>query len=164
MQRPWVFQQVGSQGVMAKMKRMSGDDRLATILEAGAKLVGKLGAKNVTRKDVAKEAKVSPALVAYYMGSSAEAQKAYAKHARKLGIAQPPKEEIERIGAKMRAHGPRKSKVVRKRSDKEKAAIKRKVSRSAKSGEFVSKATAKANPATTVTETVKPARKRPAPG
>lgn len=112
---------------MSKSDRMEGTDRLETILDAGAKLAGKYGAVNVTRKMVAKDAKVSPALVTHYVGSTAEAQVAYAKRAKKLGIAQPDKATIAELGAKLRAHGPRKVPVQRKRSDKEKAAIKRNV-------------------------------------
>lgn len=102
-------------------------DTKAKILDAGAKLVGKYGAVNVTRKMVAESAKVSAAIIAYHIGNSAEAQKAFKKHAKKLGIAEPSKDVIEAQGVKLRAHGPRKNKVVRKRSIKEVKAIKNKV-------------------------------------
>lgn len=112
-----------------KSKRMDGEDRLKIILDAGAKLAAKHGAVNVTRKMVAEAAKVSPALVAHYTGSAAEGQKLYAKHAKKLGLEQPPKDKIEAIGVKMRAHGPRSKPVQRKRSAKEVQAIKRNVAK-----------------------------------
>jgi hypothetical protein len=107
-------------------KVMDADERKAAILDAGAKLAAKVGAKNVTRRAVAKAAKVSEALVAHYIGGKDDAQKAYAKHAKKLGLTLPEKAKEEAIGKKMRAHGPRKPAPPRKRSAREVEAIKRK--------------------------------------
>ena len=137
-------------------KRMDGDERYNTILAAGAKLAGKYGAVNVTRNMVAKEAKISAPLVSYYMGSSADAQKLYAKQAKKLGIAQPDKAKIEEIGRKMRAHGPRKSKVVRKRSIKEVSAIKRKTKMRNGAPENTVRTTSPAQAVATLAEPVTP--------
>lgn len=106
-------------------------DRKTEFLDIGAKLAGKYGAVNVTRRMVAQAAKVSDGLVAHYLGSIADAQKLFAKHAKKLGIEQPAKDKIESIGTKMRAHGPRKEKVVRSkkatRAPKETKPVKPKV-------------------------------------
>lgn len=133
-------------------KRMEGEARLQTILDAGARLAGKFGAKNVTRKMVAEAAKASPALVAYYAGTTAEAQKAYAKRAKKMGIEQPAKEKIEAIGLKMRAHGPRQAPVKRARAAKEVKAIKRNVAkRDAKVAKVVKAAKVVKTPAKKVT-------------
>ena len=87
------------------------------LLLIGARLAGKYGAKNVTRRMVAEEAKCAGPLVTHYMGSTEDAQRKYAKHAKQLGIAQPAKAEIERIGAELRAHGPRSHKIVRRTKD-----------------------------------------------
>jgi hypothetical protein len=79
---------------------------------------------------VAKACKVSEGLVTAYMGTTADAQKLYTRQAKKLGLKLPTKEQVEAIGAKLRAHGPRKAPVKRtsrKRSVKEVQAIKRKV-------------------------------------
>lgn len=109
-----------------KVKALDGAERKSQLLDVGAKLAAKHGAANVTRRMVAKDAKCSEALVAHYMGDSAKAQKAYAARAKKLGLTVPTKEQAEVIGAKLRAHGPRKNKVVRRRSVKEVKAIKEK--------------------------------------
>ena len=61
-----------------------------------------------------------------YLGSTPEAQKAYKRRAVKLGLKLPTAAESEALGVKLRAHGPRKNKVVRKRSVKEVKAIQRK--------------------------------------
>lgn len=111
---------------MAKKKVLTGAERKAQLLDAGAKLASKHGAQNVTRRMVATAAKCAEALVTVYMGDTASAQKAYAKQAKKLGLTLPTKEQAEALGVKLRAHGPRKTKVVRKRSVKEVKAIKEK--------------------------------------
>lgn len=140
-------------------KVLTGAERKAQMLEAGARLAAKYGAANVTRRMVAKACKCAESLVNVYMGSAAVAQKAYARKAKAMGLALPDKAKVESIGAKLRAHGPRDPRDTRKRTPQEKVAIMRKrramkVSRSARSGEFVSKDVAKAHPDTTVTETV----------
>lgn len=109
-----------------KKKQMSGEDRKASILEAGARLAAKHGAINVTRRMVAAAAKVSEALVSAHMGDTASAQAAYKRQMKKLGLEEPSKDKIEAIGVKLRAHGPRDKRDTRKRSAKEVEAIKRK--------------------------------------
>jgi hypothetical protein len=112
---------------MSKAKVMTGAERKASILEAGAKLASKHGAVNVTRRMVAKAAKVSEALVSSYMGGTEQAQRAYARKAKALKLPLPDKATAERLGAKLRAHGPRDKRDTRKRSAKEVKAIKDKV-------------------------------------
>ena len=111
---------------MAKRKQLNGADRKASLLDAGAKLAAKHGASNVTRRMVAEAVKCSEALVSVYMGDTPTAQKAYARHAKKIGLSLPDKAKTEAIGKKLRAHGPRDKRDTRKRSVKEVKAIKRK--------------------------------------
>jgi hypothetical protein len=103
------------------------------LLEAGARLAAKHGTKNVTRRMVAKAAKLPESVVSYYMGASDDAQKRYAKRAKVLGLTLPDKATEAALGVKLRAHGPRatsKRKAfesaapVRKRSIAEVKAIK----------------------------------------
>lgn len=86
------------------MAAKSAIDRKAQLLDVGAKLAGKYGAANITRRMVAEHGKVSEALITNYFGSRADAQKTFAKHAKKLGIEQPTKEKIASIGTKLRSH------------------------------------------------------------
>jgi hypothetical protein len=72
------------------------------LLEAGAKLASKHGAKNVTRRMVAKAAHVSESLVSHYMGATAVAQKKYAAHAKKIGLALPAKDAEAKLGKSLR--------------------------------------------------------------
>lgn len=110
---------------MAK-KAMEGADRKAALLKVGAQLASKYGAVNVTRRMVAKAGKVSDGLVTHYFGGAEEAQAKYAREARRLKLPLPDKAKSEAIGAKLRAHGPRKA-PARKRSIAEVKAIKNKV-------------------------------------
>ena len=110
-----------------KRKQLPGTERKTQLLDAGAKLAVKLGAANVTRRLVAKEAKVAEALVSHYLGTSAEAQKAYTKRARKLGFTLPTKAVSDDIGLKMRKHKPGDKRDTRKRSVREVKTIKQKV-------------------------------------
>lgn len=110
-----------------KRKQLPGTERKTQLLDAGAKLAAKLGAANVTRRLVAKEAKVAEALVSHYLGSSAEAQKAYTRHAKKLGLTLPDKKTVDAIGAKMRKHRPGDKRDTRKRTAREVKTIKQKV-------------------------------------
>ena len=158
-------------------KVLTGAERKAQLLEAGAKLASKHGAANVTRRMVATACKCAEGLVNRYMGDSATAQKAYARKAKAMGLPLPDKAKTEAIGAKLRKHKPKDARDTRKRSVREVEAIKRKGSvlarnhaakvaklrRSAKTGEFVTAAEVKANPAGTVTETkpTRPARTKP---
>lgn len=111
---------------MSTAKEMTGAERKAKLLEVGANLSAKHGAANVNIRMVAEKAKCSEALVRHYMGSSVEAQKAYRRKMKSLGLSEPDKDKIEAIGIKLRAHGPRDARDTRKRSAKEVEAIKRK--------------------------------------
>jgi hypothetical protein len=111
---------------MGKAKVMTGTERKALLLEVGAKLVAKYGAVNVTRRMVAKAGKVSDALVSAYFGGTKEAQKIYARHAKKLGLEQPDKDKQAALGAKLRAHAPKDARDSRPRSVKEVKAIAKK--------------------------------------
>lgn len=164
-------------------KVLTGAERKAQLLEAGAKLASKHGAANVTRRMVATACKCAEGLVNRYMGDSATAQKAYARKAKAMGLPLPDKAKTEAIGVKLRKHSPKDKRDTRKRSIREVEAIKRKTNgnkivkpaavigkrnvaklrRSAKTGEFVTAAEVKANPAGTVTETkpTRPARTKP---
>ena len=111
---------------MSKAKVLTGNERYAQLLDVGAKLAAKNGKGNVTRRMVAKAAKCSEGLVANYMGNTKDAQRLYAARAKKLGLTLPTKEQEEKIGAKLRAHGPRDKRDVRPRSAKEVKAIQKK--------------------------------------
>lgn len=88
-------------------------DRKAQLLDIGAALVSKHGARNVTRRMVATKGKVSEALVSSHFGGVKDAQKKYLARAKKLGLPIPTKEQEDAIGKKQRAHGPRKAAVKR---------------------------------------------------
>lgn len=111
---------------MAKMTKMDGSERKKQLLAAGAKLAAKYGASNVTRRMVAAECGCAEGLVSVYLGGTEEAQKAYARAAKRAGLPLPNKEEAAVLGAQLRAHGPRDKRDTRKRSAKEVDAIKRK--------------------------------------
>lgn len=108
-------------------KVLNSEEREESILNAGAQLAAKFGAVNVTRRMVASKLKISDGLVSHYMGGTAEAQTAYKKRMKKLGLVEPAKDKIEALGVKLRAKGPREVKSTRKRSIKEVKAIKRKL-------------------------------------
>ena len=104
-------------------KKIAGAERKALIIEAGAKLVSKHGAPNVTRRMVAQAAKVSEALVSAHMGTSEDAQKVYARKAKALKLPIPDKATTEANGKKLRAHKPRDKRDTRERSVREVKAI-----------------------------------------
>ena len=140
---------------MGNKKVLTGKERKAQLLEAGAKLASKYGATNVTRRMVATACKCAEGLVNVYMGDAASAQKAYARKARAMGLTLPDKAKTETIGAKLRAHGPRDKRDTRKRSAKEVEAIKRK---SEAQRETKPKPGREAKPVSA------PARSKPSPG
>lgn len=107
-------------------KKIAGAERKALIIEAGAKLVSKHGAPNVTRRMVAQAAKVSEALVSAHMGTSEDAQKVYARKAKALKLPIPDKATTEANGKKLRAHKPRDKRDTRERSVREVKAIRNK--------------------------------------
>lgn len=81
---------------------MNGEERKVLLLAAGVKLAVKHGAENVTRRDIAKEAKVSEPLVTRYLGSKSEIPKAIKKAAKKAGAILPDKEQAKVLGEKLR--------------------------------------------------------------
>lgn len=149
---------------MAK-KVLTGAERKAQLLEAGAKLASKHGAANVTRRMVATACKCAEGLVTNYMGDAKSAQKAYARKAKAMGLSLPDKAKTDAIGVKLRKHKPKDARDTRRRSIREVQAIKRKVTRSAGSGKFVKASEAKRDPGGTVTERVRqsPAKPRTSP-
>lgn len=159
---------------MSKLKVMTGAERKAQLLAAGAKLATKHGAANVTRRMVAEACKCTEGLVNVYMGDRATAQKAYARKAIALGMALPTKANSDAIGVKMRSHGPRDKRDSRKRSVKEVEAIKRKSLGNANKGNSVDvklatkdKALAARGTGSKRRETkpvVAPSRSQPSPG
>lgn len=135
-------------------KVLTGAERKAQLLEAGAKLAAKYGAVNVTRRMVAQACKCAEGLVTLYMGTSGDAQKAYARKAKALGLTVPDKARAEAIGQKLRAHGPRDKRDSRKRSPREVEAIKRKASaRETKPKAAPSRKPVKPQPSPAVTRT-----------
>lgn len=129
---------------MSKKAVMTGPERKAQLLTAGAKLAAKHGAANVTRRMVAQACDCAEGLVNVYVGDAATAQKAYARKAKALGLKLPDKATSLALGAKLRAHGPRDKRDTRKRSVKEVEAIKRKGATPAKkSANRITRTTAK---------------------
>jgi hypothetical protein len=88
------------------MKRSTSE---GAILKAGAKLTAKYGAANVTRAMVARACECTGPLVSHYMGNNSVARKAYEKEAKRLNLKLPDKNDIEAIGKKLRAKGPKKA-------------------------------------------------------
>lgn len=151
-------------------KVMTSEAREAQLRKIVGELAGKYGVNNVTRRMVAKAAKCSEPLVSAYLGTLDQLKIAAKREARKLGLKPPTGKEEAAIGAKLRAHKPGDKRDTRKRTVKEvrkiketKPAGKRKVMRSAKSGEFVTKAAAAASPATTFADTVPTPTSKPKP-
>lgn len=107
------------------------EERKAQFLKTGVKLAKKNGVAKVSAAAVAAEHKVTAPLVFHIFGSREGLQRAIKAEAKKQGVALA---EVNAIKNKPAA---------------------RKVTRSAKDGKFVTKATAKKRPATTVTQTVK---------
>jgi hypothetical protein len=139
-------------------------ERKKQFLQHGVTIARKVGVDKLTASAVAAKAKVSAPMVFKAFGSRDALRRAVQKE---MGF----KPAAKKVAAKKSAVSPAKPAAApaRKRSIKEvkaikdKAAGKRKVSRSAKDGKFVDKATVKANPATTVTQTVKAPRKPKVP-
>lgn len=118
---------------MSRKVALTGAERKAALQTVLAKLAGKHGSSNVTRRMVAQLGKVSESLVSTYFGDTAALRKAAKAAAKKAGIAEPSPEQQEIIGVKLRAHGPRDKRDTRKRSVKEVEAIKRKAAPAKKS-------------------------------
>jgi hypothetical protein len=111
---------------MEMKKIYTGEERKAQLLDVGARLAAKLGVVNVQRQVVAEKAGCAASLVSAYMGDTLAAQAKYKRHMKKLGLVEPSKEKIERIGKEQRMHKIDDKRRTRKRSPKEVEAIKRK--------------------------------------
>ena len=123
------------------------EERKVQFLKTGVKLAKKNGVAKVSAAAVAAEHKVTAPLVFHIFGSREGLQRAIKAEAKKQGVAL--------AEPKKAAPAPkRKRSVAEVKAIKNKVAT-RKVARSAKDGKFVTKATAKKRPATTVTQTVK---------
>lgn len=146
---------------MAAKKVRTGAESKALILDTGAKLASKHGAKNVTRRMVAAQAKVAESLVTHYVGGAVDAQKKYAARARKLGLVLPTEAQADAIGKKLRAHKPGDVRDTRKRSAKERVAVAKKSAAGAASAKS---AKAKVSPAAPATGKPKPASNKALPG
>lgn len=128
---------------MAKQTYSKGERR-AQFLETGIALAKKGGLDSVTAVAVAAKHEVSAPLVFHIFGSRDKLRAAIKREAKKQGVVlADPKAPRKRSIAEVKA-----------------ATGKRKVSRSAKDGKFVGKATVAANPDTTVTQTVSAPRKK----
>lgn len=111
---------------MSKSNPWPAEKREAQLREIAGKLAGKYGAKNITRRMIAKQAECSEPLVSSYLGSVADIQNIARREARKLGLKPPTGKEEAAIGAKLRAHKPGDPRDTRKRSVKEVKAVKEK--------------------------------------
>lgn len=130
------------------------EERKVQFLKTGVKLAKKNGVAKVSAAAVAAEHKVTAPLVFHIFGSREGLQRAIKSEAKKQGVVLPE--------PKKAAPAPkRKRSVAEVKAIKNKAAATKKVTRSAKDGKFVTKATAKKRPATTITQTV--AAKSPKP-
>lgn len=131
---------------MAKKVR-TGAESKALILDTGAKLAAKYGAKNVTRRMVAKAAKVAESLVTHYVGGAVDAQKLYAKRAKTLGLTLPDEVMANKIGKKLRAHKPGDKRDTRARTPKERVAVAKKSAAGAASAKSAKGSRASKSPA-----------------
>jgi AcrR family transcriptional regulator len=94
------------------------------LLEFGVALAVKYGVVNVTRRAIAKRARVSEALVSHHLGNREALHKAIKRQMRKQGYEEPSAAEIEKAGKRLRAK--KNPAPARKRTAKEVEAIKRK--------------------------------------
>ena len=147
---------------MAK-QTYSKEERKAQFLKTGVALAKKGGVDSVTAAAVAAKHEVTAPLVFHIFGSRDKLRAAIKREAKKQGVTLAEPKAVKKA--------PRKRSVAEVKAIKDKAAGKRpvrattgkrKVSRSAKDGKFVDKATVKANPDTTITQKVRAPRKKPA--
>jgi hypothetical protein len=135
-------------------------DTRATLLAQAAKLTGKFGSTNLTRRMVAKAAGVSDGLVTHHLGNVEEMRKLAKREAKRLNIVEPDKAKQEAIGVKLRAHGPREA--TRKAAAKRETIAVKKSAATKKSPAKVSKVAAKKSVAVAkkATAPAKPSRSR----
>lgn len=81
---------------------MPRPSRQSTLLNHGVKLATKFGVPNITRRMVAKAAKVSDPLVSHYFGSLQQLHDAIEKEMKAQGKKQPSLDQIVSMGEKMR--------------------------------------------------------------
>lgn len=159
---------------MAK-QTYSKEERRAQFLKTGIALAKKGGLNSVTAVAVAAKHEVTAPLVFHIFGSRDKLRAAIKREAKKQGVTLPESKAAKKAPARAGSHAvakaPRKRSIAEVKAIKDKAAGKRpartatgkrKVSRSAKDGKFVDKATVAANPDTTITQSVPAPRKKPA--
>lgn len=158
---------------MAK-QTYSKEERRAQFLKTGIALAKKDGLNSVTAVAVAAKHEVTAPLVFHIFGSRDKLRAAIKREAKKQGVTLPESKAAKKAPARAGSHAvakaPRKRSIAEVKAIKDKAAGKRpvraatgkrKVSRSAKDGKFVDKATVAANPDTTITQSVPAPRKKP---
>lgn len=131
------------------------EERKVQFLKTGIEIAKTKGIMEVSGASVAKKNKVTAPLVFHVFGSRDKLRKAVID---KLPQRDKAKAEAALAEVKARNQKPapkRKRSVAEVKAIKNKVAATKKVTRSAKDGKFVTKATAKKRPATTVTQTVK---------
>jgi AcrR family transcriptional regulator len=79
-------------------------ERKALILDAAAKCVSKYGARNVTRRMVAKLAGCSEALVAHYLGGTESIRRKGLSQAKAMGLPMLTAAKAIEIGQQLRKH------------------------------------------------------------
>ena len=99
-------------------------DTSQVLLTHAAKLVGKHGSTNLTRRMVAQAAGVSDAQVSHHLGNVEEMRRLAKREAKRMKITEPSKTEQEVIGVRLRAHGPRKATAAKKSAAKKATAAK----------------------------------------
>lgn len=164
---------------MAK-QTYSKEERRAQFLKTGIALAKKDGLDSVTAVAVAAKHEVTAPLVFHIFGSRDKLRAAIKREAKKQGVTLPESKAAKKAPKFVKpavapkfvkpAVAPRKRSIAEVKAIKDKAAGKRpvraatgkrKVSRSAKDGKFVDKATVAANPDTTITQSVPAPRKKP---
>ena len=126
------------------------EERKVQFLKTGIEIAKTKGIMEVSGASVAKKNKVTAPLVFHVFGSRDKLRKAVIDK-----LPQRDKAKAEAALAEVKARNQkRKRSVAEVKAIKNKAAATKKVTRSAKDGKFVTKATAKKRPATTITQTV----------
>ena len=135
------------------------EERKVQFLKTGIEIAKTKGIMEVSGASVAKKNKVTAPLVFHVFGSRDKLRKAVIDKLpqRDKAKAEAALAEVKARNQKRATKKPapkRKRSVAEVKAIKNKAAATKKVTRSAKDGKFVTKATAKKRPATTITQTV----------
>ena len=126
------------------------EERKVQFLKTGIEIAKTKGIMEVSGASVAKKNKVTAPLVFHVFGSRDKLRKAVIDK-----LPQRDKAKAEAALAEVKARNQkRKRSVAEVKAIKNKVAATKKVTRSAKDGKFVTKATAKKRPATTIAQTV----------